>query len=319
VISTRYARRTGTVLAATLATGVALALPAAAATTASRVSYTFSTLDDSNDLTFNQLLGINKNGVIAGYFGSGAKGHKNKGYLLRLPYGQGSYVTENFPKSAQTQVTGLNDNGVTVGFFSHTNKALPANNANFGFYRMGGHYHAVNFPASDVSAPPVDQLLGVNDSDVAVGFYLDSSRNSHSFLYNIRTHAFTSLAVSAAAVSVTATGINRQGDICGFFNRRTGPVESFLLTHTGHLYILNPKGVTMTQAFGVNNHDEVVGATTSGPSTYGFTWTALHGFTTVNDPRGVGSTVINGINAAGELVGFYTSANGHVNGMLAIP
>ena len=48
-------------------------------------------------MTFNQLLGINNKGVIAGYRGSGAQGHPNKGYPLLPPYGQGQYVNENFP------------------------------------------------------------------------------------------------------------------------------------------------------------------------------------------------------------------------------
>ena len=46
-------------------------------------NYQVVTLNDWRDLTFNQLLGINNEGVIAGYFGSGAAGHPNKGYLLR--------------------------------------------------------------------------------------------------------------------------------------------------------------------------------------------------------------------------------------------
>src|SRR5450631_3212559 len=57
----------------------------------------FQTLNDKADVTFNQLLGINNNGVIAGYFGSGASGHPNKGYTLRPSYGQGNYTNENFP------------------------------------------------------------------------------------------------------------------------------------------------------------------------------------------------------------------------------
>ncbi|HWG24343.1 hypothetical protein, partial [Actinospica sp.] len=36
--------------------------------------YSFTTVDDPADPTFNQLLGINQNGIIAGYFGSGAAG-----------------------------------------------------------------------------------------------------------------------------------------------------------------------------------------------------------------------------------------------------
>ena len=105
----------------------------ASASTQSAGGYQFRTLNDARDLTFNQLLGINNEGVIAGYFGSGAKGHPNKGYQLFPAYGQGNYLNENFPGSRQTQVTGLNDLGVTVGFWSTQNNANMVNN-NFGFY-----------------------------------------------------------------------------------------------------------------------------------------------------------------------------------------
>ncbi|MGD1098587.1 MAG: hypothetical protein ABSB35_42235 [Bryobacteraceae bacterium] len=35
------------------------------------IAYNFQTLNNSGDLAFNQLLGINEPGVIAGYFGDG--------------------------------------------------------------------------------------------------------------------------------------------------------------------------------------------------------------------------------------------------------
>jgi hypothetical protein len=98
--------------------------------------YTFTTLDNQADPTFNQLLGINQSGTIAGYFGSGAQDHPNKGYLLVPPYGQADYTADNFPGSTQTQLTGLNDRGVTVGFWSDSNNADNMN-ANFGFYQIG--------------------------------------------------------------------------------------------------------------------------------------------------------------------------------------
>ena len=61
-------------------------------------NYTFTTVDDPADLTFNQLLGINDFGVIAGYFGSGspAATHPNKGYRV-APYSGTTFINENFP------------------------------------------------------------------------------------------------------------------------------------------------------------------------------------------------------------------------------
>jgi hypothetical protein len=83
----------------------------------------------------------------------------------------------------QTQVTGLNGRGVTVGFWSTMNTANMTNN-NFGLYEASGQFHSVNFPTGDNASPPVDQLLGVNDSDVAVGFYTDGQGDSNNILAN---------------------------------------------------------------------------------------------------------------------------------------
>src|SRR5262245_23963808 len=126
---TRYFDRTGWAVTATgAATGLvllaapALANPApVAGHQATAAAYTFQTLDNAADPTFNQLLGINAQGLVAGYFGSGEAGHPNKGYLLSPPYEQPDFGAENFPGSAQTQVTGLNNLGDTTGFWVGTN------------------------------------------------------------------------------------------------------------------------------------------------------------------------------------------------------
>jgi hypothetical protein len=90
------------------------------------------------------VLGVNDNGLIAGYFGSGAQGHPNMGYLLD----GASYQDVNFPGSVQTQVTGLNNDGVTVGFYSGMNTANMMND-NSGFYAVDGqNFHTADFPVS---------------------------------------------------------------------------------------------------------------------------------------------------------------------------
>jgi hypothetical protein len=277
--------------------------------------YQFTTLDNSGDLTFNQLLGINNRGLIAGYFGSGAQGSPNQGYLLGDRWGQARYLNENFPGSVQTQVTGLNDRGVTVGFYSDMNTASQVND-NFGFYALGGRFHAVNFPTTDNATPPVNQLLGVNDRDIAVGFYTDSATISHGYTYDIRSGAFTPVTVPGAT-SVTAAAINNRGDIAGS-ETVNGTTDGFLLGADGQATTLAYPGADSTQAFGVNDRDEVVGLYMVGSATHGFTWTPQAGFRTVDDPNGIGTTTINGVNDSGDLVGFYTDANGNTDGMLAV-
>ena len=285
--------------------------------------WSFSTLDNQNDPTFNQLLGINNRGQIAGYFGSGAKGHPNKGYLLYLSRRGSWYMNENVPGAKQTQVTGLNDVGVTVGFFSTQNKASMMNN-NFGFYAMRGVFHRVDFPTNVPAKPPVDQLLGVNDRDVAVGFYTNKQGNNRGYEYDIRTGQFSRVLVPGMPAglkgpSLTATAISNRNDVAGFYAASGGATDAFLKT-SRHFYTLAVPGAAMTQAFGVNDSREVVGTYTTGSGssakTYGFTWTRRTGFRTVTDPKGMGATTINGVNDAGDLVGFYTDAAGNTDGLL---
>ena len=94
-------------------------------------TYTFTNIINPADPTFNQELGINNGGVIAGYFGSGAAGHPNQGYTTTTT-NLTSFTPENFPGSVQTQVIGLNNRGATVGFYSGTNLGVGLD-ANYGF------------------------------------------------------------------------------------------------------------------------------------------------------------------------------------------
>jgi hypothetical protein len=314
--------------AGALALTAALALAhTASASPNTADGYQFSTHDNNAGKTFNQLLGINDEGVIAGYFGSGAKGQPNQGYELFAPYGQANYEGENFPGSKQTQVTGLNDNGVTVGFWSSQNKASMVND-NFGFYEIAGQFYPVSFPTGNNAKPVMDQLLGVNDHDVAVGFYTNAQGNNRGYEYDILTHTFTRVLVPGAPAgeagpSLTAAAINNDGDVAGFYARSSSLTDAFLLMADGKFITLAVPGASMTQAFGVNDHDEVVGAYTVGSGnsavTHGFTWQPGRGFTTVDDPHGKGTTTINGVNDAGDLVGFYTGSAGNTDGFLATP
>jgi hypothetical protein len=284
-----------------------------------RAGYRFTTLDNPADVTFNQLLGFNNGGVIAGYFGSGAAGHPNKGYVLVRTRAGFKITNENFPGSRQTQVTGLNDRGVTVGFWSDMNNANEMND-NFGFYRLNGRFHTVNFPTGNNATPPVNQLLGVNNHDVAVGFYNDAKGNSHGYTFSIFGHRFRSVTVRGAA-SLTATAINNRGDVAGFFTNAAGATQSFLRAGS-RVFKLAVPGASMTQALGVDDFHAVVGVYTVGSGdaavTHGFIWTPLRGFQTVDDPQGIGTTTINGVNDQGDIVGFYADGAGNTHGFAAV-
>ena len=289
--------------------------------------YQFVEIGSHHDRTFNQLLGINDNGRIAGYYGSGAKGHPNKGYLVSAPYAQGDIKGENFPHSVQTQVTGLNNNGVQVGFYSTQNNASGVNN-NFGWY-FNGSFHEVAFPTGNNDKPTTDQLLGVNDHDVAVGFYLNGSGTSRGYTYNIKTRHYALVTEPGAPTGgkapwLSANAINNAGDVAGAYVAAGGVTDGFLKLAGGAFHKIAISGASSTVALGVNNNDTVVGFYTDGSgsteTTHGFIWRIGGGVTTkVDDQNGIGSTTLNGINDEGDIVGFYVDSRGNTDGLLAFP
>ena len=227
----RPGRRAAGLSCAALAAGallpaqVASAAPARTADVPAVVNasanYSFTTIDDSADLTFNQLLGINDFGVISGYFGSGnpAATHPNKGYRV-APYSGATFTSENYPGSQQTQVTAINDWGNTVGFYASTA------GANYGFLDEDGVMSSVSDP-NTTSSPPVNQLLGINDNGIAVGFYNDSKGNAHAYKWARQTKQFTPID-PPGATSSSATGINDHGTVAGFFTAANGNTAGFI-------------------------------------------------------------------------------------------
>lgn len=267
-------------------------------------NFSFQTLDNGADPTFNQLLGINNAGTIAGYFGSGAAGHPNQGYTLAPP---ASYTNENFPGSRQTQVTGINNIGTTVGFYSNTNNGIGLD-ANSGFVNQGGLFTTVNGVTG--STPPISQLLGVNDHNVAVGFSNDAAGNSHGFTYDIFQAAFTSIN-DPNGVSTTAAAINNNGDIVGFFVDAGGATHGFL-DKGGIFTTLDVPGASSTMLLGLNNLGVAVGVETDAANLmHGIIWDGLtNTWQVLDDPNGIGTTTFNGLNDKGQIVGFYEDGVG---------
>ena len=279
-----------------------------------RAGLTFQTLDNNADPTFNQLLGINNSGTIAGYFGNGMT-NPNKGYTLAPPYGQANYTSENFPGSVQTQVTGLNNSAQTVGFWADSA------GDNFGWLKSGASFIQVvdpNTPAAVAGVAAMNQLLGINDDNQAAGFYNDAAGNAHGYVYNAVTGAFTAINV-AGAVSVTATGINDAGLVSGFFTNAAGNTLGFLENANGTgLRTFEVSGSTNTVFLGLNNVGQEVGTYIDANGTmHGLLFdTATQGVTNVDDPNGLGTTTINGINDRGQLVGFYVGGDDFTHGLL---
>jgi probable HAF family extracellular repeat protein len=305
----------------TAAAALALAVPAAQAS-----RYIFEDVINNNDVTFNQELGINNAGVIAGYFGSGAAGHPNKGYLVintlkRIV--QDDFINENFPNSVQTQVTGLNNRGATVGFWSHQNRKNMTNN-NFGFVNFGGPlglFININNPnTGTIGKIKTNQLLGVNDLNTAVGFYIDTAGATHGYKYLSTVNLFSSNIDDPNGVgTTTATAINNFGQVVGFFIDKSNVTHGFF-DKNGVFTTIDGPNATSTMLLGLNNFGIAVGVEVDKKG-------KMHGLIcsvttaicqTLDDPHGKGTTTFNGINDLGQIVGFYTNGTNTI-GLLANP
>jgi hypothetical protein len=288
-----------------------------AASAASAQTFTFTTLDNPGDPTFNQLLGINDNGIIVGYFGSGAAGHPNIGYQISPPYTK--FAPNNQPGSVQTQATGINNAGLTTGFWSDTN--LGGGDANFAFLRTplahGKFTYISAIDPATASAPRVSQALGINNSNVVAGFYADAAGTTHAYTYALATGTYT--AFSPPGLATAMTGINDSGTTSGFATNAKQTTFGFVRSASGGVltYFHVPQSFN-TQLLGINNSGIAVGFYVDANNiTHGLYYVASTGaWVKVDDPNGVGGTVVNGINNKNQLVGFYTDAAGNVHGMI---
>ena len=277
---------------------------------------TFTTIDNPADPTFNQLLGIDNAGTIAGYFGSGQAGHPNQGYTISPPYK--AFVPANAPGSVQTQLTGITNDGYSTGFWAPTNTGM---DANFGFVRFktrqGFSYVDVNDPLA-ASTPLVNQVLGINKFGIAAGFYNDANGNPHGFVYNALTAQYAPFNIGGEP-SDAATGINNNNLVSGFFTDSAGATLGFLKPLSGGIAVkFKVPGASVTQFLGVNNRGEAVGFYI-GKDTFphGIFWnSATDVLRYIDDPNGAMGTTVNGLNDRGQLVGFYTDAAGNTHGML---
>src|ERR1039458_1137509 len=224
-----------------------------------QAGYIYQNVINPGDPTFNQELGINNAGTIAGYFGSGAPIGTpppftltpNQGYTVGSPYT--SFTSENFPGSGQTQVIGINNGGVTVGFYadryasatqSFTDILLPSldnatsatatgvNNAGtvIGFFLSGGVTEGFldsggTFTNFEAAGSTNTMFLSMNNVGQVVGVYQDGNGFNHGFVYSIATGTYTTVDDPNAVLAnggTTINGINDNGQLVGFYGNADG-------------------------------------------------------------------------------------------------
>lgn len=280
------------------------------------ILFSFVTLDreytDSNRLT-----GINNNYRIVGYSGTGSHSDPNIGYLAYPPYHPNNYFTLQYPQSNGTIATSLNNKRAAAGYFVD-----PYKGGTLGFAYVRRLWTAYQDPHAQGSGD-VTQILGVDDSGVAVGVYRSHS-SSGSFTMPIGSGKFKSLTVSGGS-NVVATAINGHGDIVGYMTARSGATVGFLVKGNGSKKVTQYSypGATSTKFLGITVDDRIVGSYVDGLGlTHGFL--LLHPYwqtswEELDDPSGIGTTVATSINLHYDIVGYYVDLLGVTHGFLATP
>ena len=163
-----------------------------------------------------------------------------------------------------------------------------------------------------------NQLIGVNNEDIAVGFYNDKHGDSHGYTYNIATNTFSADINDPNAVSTVTAAINNSGEIAGFFTDSGGVAHGFI--KDGSVFTtVDPLGATETQLLGLNDKGIADGFAVIGGVQHGILFDSLTDTFTILDPPGSTSTTLNGINDAGDVVGFFVDAAKNTDGTLGTP
>ena len=250
-------------------------------------------------------------------------------FVLSLPSKTFTPDNATFPglvppfNAKQTQITALNDIGTRTGYTYPSNLGV-AFDPQFGFYEQGGVFKMVNNSQTPNCGVPgtcdpgvitENQLIGVNNADLAVGFYNDIHGHSHGYTYDIATNTFSADINDPLAMSTVTAAINNSDEIAGFFTDPGGVTHGFI-DNGGVFSTVDPAGSTETQLLGLNDKGIADGFAVIGGVQHGLLFDSLTDAFTILDPPGSTSTTLNGINDLNQIVGFYGDAAGNTDGLL---
>ncbi len=216
--------------------GLTLALVQALCGTSSALTppYQFITLNAPNTPINTQFFGINDATTAVGFFTDQSfvtHGVIYSGGLTGFNV-SANYTPIDVPVRGEdgTFAIGINNPGTVSGFY------LDSNDNSHAFLYTGGlagPQVAANYITyNDPNSPSGTTGQGINDNGVVVGFYTDSQRAIHGFVYSGGT---TGTGVAANYMTLDdpngvngtmAEGINKSGQIVGTFLRILIPAES---------------------------------------------------------------------------------------------
>jgi probable HAF family extracellular repeat protein len=306
----RTGRRLAVLIAAVLASGIAVAAATLITANYKLASFTYPGADSSD------ARGINSDGTIVGQWQDGTG--LTHGYLLT----SSALAPIDVPGALSTYPEDINDGGVVVGAYTVAGGDVCC--ASYGFVRTpDGRFVTIDYPAS-TSDVPSTWLFGINNDGQMVGVYNDfdlttrSSRGVHGFLFDGVTFTPVDAPSPGSRVHVPVTyanGINDAGVIVGGYNDDTEfqTRHGFRLVNGVFTTLDVPANLgTFTDLFDINNRGVVVGET-DGCDSLAFVLDPGRGVacivgTPIGNPK-VRPSLAFGLNDAGQIVGVTDAAS----------
>jgi hypothetical protein len=278
--------------------------------------FTFQTVDDPASKV-NSVAGINAGGEIVGNIGSGSKSDPLQGYISATPYS--SFTPLVYPNSGGTIATSISNvpsHLIVVGNVINP----PQLSVVWGFVNINGLWTLFKDHHEGTGKNAVTELLGVNDSEFAVGFFTNSLGNNVPIVLNIPAIKWIVLK-PPGYTSAEATGINAVNDMEGWEKTKSG--TNGFLWRAGAYYTFSYPGASATYAQGINSFDQIVGYYTDASGLkHGFIMsnpTGQPAWQSIDDANGAKGTVVSGVNDSDDICGYYVDGNGVQHGFVAVP
>jgi probable HAF family extracellular repeat protein len=198
---------------------------------------------------------INNNGLIVGYSTT------NEGRRLAVVWKNGKIINIGSKLPGESILYDVNDNGTCIGYITEKKKtdifymykdgsiqiikgkdecygiAINSRNCIVGYIRNKDSSNAFRFGDGKFSIPEISRSTGssandINNSDIAVGYYIDKSRNQHGFLWKDKKILNLNSLIKSEYNVVNAQSINEMNYIvgqCGF----KGKLHACLLCPVG--------------------------------------------------------------------------------------
>jgi uncharacterized membrane protein len=287
------------VMLASLSTAIISAILVLAVDSIGQAAYIFTTIDGP-DAVATSIAGINDDGAIVGSF-AGDFFRPSHGFVQK----DGVFTLIEFPGASETVPFGINNSGDIVGSY------VSDKQNGFLFQNNEAAFSAVDLPFS--TGVVLTRPNALNNRGQIAGEYVDHPESSqqHGFLDD--NGMFTSIDIPGANVT-SATGINDNGDIVGFYEDRDG-LHGFILHGNEFAPIDVPfQSARDTSAQGINSRGQIVGIYTDDAGVHGYVFS--DGVFNAIDVPGALQSLALGINQRGQIVGFYSPGN---HGFIATP